>query len=125
MAQRLEHVTTLIFARETLEKALQLLGDDIGVKVEILGGDLQLEGITKNQSFGLDERNRPAGEILRKIMLQANPDGKLVYIVKPRVPGGRGDAVYHHAQGGRKAWRQTAARIDHRKGQGEVNRGRL
>ena len=58
------------------------------MKVEILGGDLQLEGITKNQSFGLDERNRPAGEILRKIMLQANPDGKLVYIVKPRVPGG-------------------------------------
>ena len=88
VAQRLGHVTSLVFAKETLEKALQLLGDDIGVKVEILGGDLQLEGITKNQSFGLDERNRPAGEILRKIMLQANPDGKLVYIVKPRVPGG-------------------------------------
>ncbi len=88
VAQRLQHVTTLVFVRETLEKALQLLGDDIGVKVQILGGDLQLEGITKNQSFGLDEKNRPAVEILRKIMLQANPDGKLVYVVKPRAPGG-------------------------------------
>ncbi len=88
VAQRLQHVTSLVFVRETLEKALQLLGDDIGVKVQILGGDLQLEGITKNQSFGLDEKNRPAVEILRKIMLQANPDSKLVYVVKPRAPGG-------------------------------------
>ncbi len=88
VAQKLEHVTSLVFARETLERALQLLGDDIGVKIEILGGDLQLEGITKNQSFGLDEKNRPAVEILRKIMLQANPDGKLVYVVKPRAAGG-------------------------------------
>ena len=123
VAQRLEHVTSLVFARETLERALQLLGDDIGVKVEILGGDLQLEGITKNQSFGLDERNRPAGEILRKIMLQANPDGKLVYVVKPRSPGGEEMLFITTRKARRKAWRQTAAGIDHRQGQVEVNRG--
>jgi hypothetical protein len=42
-----------------------------------------LEGITKNQSFGLDERDLPAEEILQKVMLLANPDGKLVYVLKP------------------------------------------
>jgi hypothetical protein len=88
MAQRLKHVTSLTFARDTLERAIQLLADDIGVQAEILGPDLQLEGITKNQSFGLDEKDKPAEEILRDIMVKANPDGKLVYVVKPRQPGG-------------------------------------
>src|SRR3981081_2673729 len=62
--------------------------DDVGIKYEILGGDLQLEGITKNQSFGVDEKDKAAGEILRKIMTLANPDGKLVYVIKSAQPGG-------------------------------------
>src|SRR5262249_17113838 len=65
------------------------LGDDIHVKVQILGGDLQLEGITKNQPIrDLDEKNKPAEEILRTIMRKANSDGKLVYVVKPPPSGG-------------------------------------
>ena len=96
VAQRLKKKTTLTFPRDTLERALQLLFDDLGVKYQILGGDMQLEGITKNQSFGLDERDKPADEILRKIMLLANPDGKLVYVVKSPA-GGTGDGVHHHA----------------------------
>ena len=81
VVERLQHVTSLSFARDTLEKAIQMLADDVGVNAEILGPDLQLEGITKNQSFSLDEKDRPADEILRVIMLRANPDGKLVYVV--------------------------------------------
>jgi serine/threonine protein kinase len=88
IAQRLKRITSLNFARDTLENAVRLLAEDVGVKYEILGPDLQLEGITKNQSFGLDEKNKPADEILRNIMLKANPDGKLVYVVKPKQPGG-------------------------------------
>ncbi len=88
IADMLQKKTTLTFPRDTLEKSLQMLLDDVGVKYEILGGDLQLEGITKNQSFGLDEKDKSAGEILRKIMLLANPDGKLVYVIKPKAPGG-------------------------------------
>ena len=65
-----------------------MLMDDVGIKYEIRGGDLQLEGITKNQSFGLDEKDKTAGEILRKIMTLANPDGKLVYVIKSAQPGG-------------------------------------
>jgi len=73
---------TLVFAKDTLEKSIQMISDEIGVPMDIIGPDLQLEGITKNQSFGLDARDRPAGEILREILAKANPDGKLVYIVR-------------------------------------------
>jgi hypothetical protein len=88
ITEKLGRIASLSFERETLERAIQLLSAETGVPMEILGGDLQLEGITKNQSFKLQEKDKPAVEILRKIMLLANPDGKLVYVVKPRPPGG-------------------------------------
>jgi hypothetical protein len=73
---------TLTFAKDNLERSIQLVSDETGVPMEILGGDLQLEGITKNQSFGLDEKDKTADEILRVILAKSNPEGKLVYIVK-------------------------------------------
>lgn len=85
--QRLGRTISLSFPRETLEKSMELLSDEIGLEIEILGSDLQLEGITRNQSFGLDERDQPAEVILRKILQLANPDGKLVYFVKSRDDG--------------------------------------
>jgi len=90
---RLAAKTSLTFTKDTLERALELLSEDIGVPIVIQGADLQLEGITKNQSLALDLRDRPAGEILVEILGQANPDRtatgpadprqKLVYIVEP------------------------------------------
>ena len=59
-----------------------MVGEEIGAEMVIMGADLQLEGITKNQSFGLQERQQPAREILQKIMLRANPDGKLIYVIR-------------------------------------------
>ena len=93
LVRRLDRVTSLVYDRVTLEKSLQQLGEDIGARVVILGTDLQTEGITQNQSFGLEERDQPAREILRKIMIRANPDGKLVYVIKPP-PGGSEEALY-------------------------------
>lgn len=78
---------TLTFAKDTLEKSIQMIADEIGVPMEILGSDLQLEGITKNQSFGLEERDKTAEQILRVILAKANPDGKLVYVIR-KVDGG-------------------------------------
>jgi hypothetical protein len=75
---------TLTFAKDNLERSIQLVSDETGVPMEILGGDLQLEGITKNQSFGLDEKDKTADEILRVILAKSNPEGKLVYIVKEK-----------------------------------------
>ncbi|MEQ8839260.1 MAG: hypothetical protein RID07_20815, partial [Lacipirellulaceae bacterium] len=71
---RLAKVTSPSFPKDTLEQALNLLSEDIGVPITILGRDLQLEGITKNQSFGIDLRDKPAREILLEILLLANPD---------------------------------------------------
>jgi hypothetical protein len=88
VAAALAKPISLSFPRDTLEKCLELLSTEIGVEIAILGSDLQLEGITKNQSFSLDERDQPAEEILMKILKLANTDGKLVYVVKPRAAGG-------------------------------------
>jgi hypothetical protein len=83
----LDRVVSLSFPRDTLERSLELLSREIDCPIVILGADLQLEGITKNQSFALDERNRSAREILGKILALANPDGKLVYVIKPLESG--------------------------------------
>jgi serine/threonine protein kinase len=79
---KLEEKITLVFAKDTLEKAIQLVSEEIGVPMEIVGPDLQLEGITKNQSFGLDERDRSAREVLATILAKADPAGRLVYVVR-------------------------------------------
>jgi hypothetical protein len=88
IAELLKKRTTLTFPRDTLEKSLQMLFEDAGINYQILGSDLQLEGITKNQSFGLDEHDKTVEEILQKIMRLANPDGKLVYVIRRAAPGG-------------------------------------
>ncbi len=89
---RLAKVTSLRFAKDTLEAALEQLSQDIGVPIVIRGPDLQAEGITKNQSFGIDISDKPAEEILVQILRLANPDKeasgpedprqKLVYVVE-------------------------------------------
>jgi hypothetical protein len=87
---KLEQKISLSFPRDTLEKSIQLLAEEIGLPITIRGGDLQLEGITKNQSFGLDEQDKPAEVILRAILMKANPDGKLIYVIRG---AGEGDSV--------------------------------
>jgi len=78
---KLEKKITLVFAKDTLEKTIQMISDEVGVPMEIVGPDLQLEGITKNQSFGLQEEDKSAKAILKVVLQKANPDGKLVYVV--------------------------------------------
>jgi hypothetical protein len=80
---KLEQKITLVFARDTLEKSIQMIADEVGTPMDIIGPDLQLEGITKNQSFALEARDKSAREVLLEILGKANPDGKLVYIVRP------------------------------------------
>ncbi len=86
-AEALKQKISLSFPRDTLEKSMEMLGSAIDTEIVILGTDLQLEGITKNQSFGLDERDKPAEEILLTVLKKANPDGKLVYVIKPKDGG--------------------------------------
>jgi hypothetical protein len=72
--ERLKRETSLVIARDTLEAALEQLSRDIGVEIVILGTDLQAEGITKNQSLGIQMTDRPAEEVLVEILRLANPD---------------------------------------------------
>jgi hypothetical protein len=98
MHERLQQRTSLRFTKDTLEAALKMLAGDIGVEIIIRGPDLQLDGITKNQSFGIDLADQRAEEILVQILRLANPDKsatgpadpkqKLVYVVQPKMPGG-------------------------------------
>jgi hypothetical protein len=78
---KLQKKMTLTFVKDNLERSIQMVSEEIGVPMEILGSDLQLEGITKNQSFGLEERDKTADAILQTILAKSNTDGKLVYIV--------------------------------------------
>jgi hypothetical protein len=103
IADKLAGKTSLSFTKESLEQAVALLAEDIGVEITIAGADLQLDGITKNQSLGLDMRDRPAGEILLEILLRANPDRqatgpadprqKLVYVIEPTTAGRPGRII--------------------------------
>lgn len=84
LAARLQRTSSLVFAKDTLQRAVELVAEDLDAPIEILGNDLQLEGITKNQSFGLDLRDRPLGEILLEILLRANPDRTATGPADPR-----------------------------------------
>ncbi|HWC91231.1 MAG TPA: serine/threonine-protein kinase, partial [Pirellulales bacterium] len=92
-AALLDKKITISFPRNTLEMCMKMMEDELGIPIVIQGGDLQLDGITKNQSFGLDEHDKPAREIFKKILLQANPDGKLVYVFKPN-DSGSGEMIW-------------------------------
>jgi hypothetical protein len=101
--ERLAKKTSLVFSKETLERAIELLAEDAGVEVVIQGADLQLEGITKNQSLAIEVRDRPLADILVEVLLRANPDRtatgpadpkqKLVYTVEPAQSGGPGRII--------------------------------
>jgi hypothetical protein len=90
--ERLQEQTSLRFARDSLEAALDQLSKDMGVEIVIQGPDLQADGITKNQLLAVDMENKLAEEILVEILRLANPDKtakslsdgkqKLVYVVR-------------------------------------------
>ncbi len=83
LARRLQQPVAIAFARDTLETAIQLLAEESGIPIKIAGGDLELEGITKNQSFGLEQRGVPAEEVLLTILRKSDAGaGKLVYVVR-------------------------------------------
>jgi len=83
LTERLQQPVDIAFARDTLETAVQLLGEESGIPIDIAGGDLELEGITKNQSFGLEQRDVPAGAVLLTILAKSDGGtGKLVYVVR-------------------------------------------
>ncbi|CAE7521793.1 prkC_5, partial [Symbiodinium sp. CCMP2456] len=84
---------SISFPQNSLEFALRDIGEEAGVPIEIKGGDLQLDGITRNKEIkDFTHENKPAGEILAQLLVRANPEAspgpntevqKLIYVIHP------------------------------------------
>ncbi|MBT6056305.1 MAG: hypothetical protein HOH16_12840 [Planctomycetaceae bacterium] len=79
----LQKPVTLAFDSDSLETAVEMLSEATGVTIEIAGKDLELQGITKNQSFGLSERGRSGADVLLTILQKSEgKPGQLVYVFR-------------------------------------------
>lgn len=83
-AEALKKKMALTFDRNSFEDTMNIVAEEIGVKVEFMGGDLQADGITRHKGLTLDEPEQPAGELIRKIFKKADPDDRLVYVIKTK-----------------------------------------
>jgi serine/threonine-protein kinase len=86
-AEKLKKVTSLMVANEPFENVLLQIGTDVGLATGLVGPAFQEAGITRVQRITVALKDKPAGEILREVMLKANPDGKLVYVFKKNAQG--------------------------------------
>jgi eukaryotic-like serine/threonine-protein kinase len=91
-AAALDKRISISFSKETLERCLQLIGQEIELDVQIRGSELQLLGITKNQSLSLDVSDQPARKVLAEVLALADSAGRLKYVVE-RTDGGRASVV--------------------------------
>jgi serine/threonine protein kinase len=73
---------TITSPKDTLETYVRLLAKLTGVPITINVSALQMEGITKNQSFGLDERDQPARNVLEAILAKADTQGRLRTVLR-------------------------------------------
>jgi len=68
---------SLTAPRDSLEHYVQRLSQMTGVPILLNLSALTLEGITKNQSFALDEQDQEASAVLMTILRKADPEDRL------------------------------------------------
>ena len=68
---------SLTAPRASLEHYVQRLSQMTGVPILLNLSALTLEGITKNQSFALDEQDQEASAVLMTILRKADPEDRL------------------------------------------------
>jgi hypothetical protein len=101
--EALQLKTTFTFAQQSLEFAMrdlaldatdQLKGSGVEFAIKIIGGDLEKDGITRNQSVrDFDQKDQTLADILTALVRKANPDPsakgpsdpaqKLVWVIGP------------------------------------------
>ncbi|MEZ6073885.1 MAG: hypothetical protein R3C10_27285 [Pirellulales bacterium] len=93
IAGRLAATTSLSVPRESLHTVLEMLAEQLQVRITIEGADLEAAGITRNQSISIDARDETGGEILESVLRLADGAGRLVYVVRESVGTGTGEVV--------------------------------
>ena len=103
LREKLKQSISMSFDKEELQVALAMFEEESGVDVQILGKDLEREGITRNKSVtNFQAAGRPADEVLRMLLIQGNPTKvdrtddpqmKLVYVIRQDTATGR-EAVF-------------------------------
>ncbi|MEX2358376.1 MAG: protein kinase [Pirellulaceae bacterium] len=94
IAGKLQSKISIQFPQNSLEFAIRDLGEEADVSMQIIGGDLQMEGITRNQEIkDFDQQDKPFEEVLVALLMRANPvttvtapteeDQKLIYVIDP------------------------------------------
>ncbi|MEW4562197.1 protein kinase [Bremerella sp. JC770] len=91
--EKLASTMSISFPQNSLEFALRDIGEEADLPIEIKGGDLQLDGITRNKEIkDFTHDNKPVGEILAQLLVRANPEAspgantavqKLIYVIHP------------------------------------------
>jgi serine/threonine protein kinase len=79
---------SLVAGRDTLANYLRSLSQMTGVPIVINLTALQAEGITKNQSFGMDAHDQPARQVLQTILSQGDSEGRLRAVLRGTDNGG-------------------------------------
>lgn len=88
VAEILERPMSVSFGQESLEFAIEAIVDSLGQQlpsgtkvpeIKIIGGDLQLMGITQNQQIrNFDKQDLPLRQVLTDLVVAANPDKSAV-----------------------------------------------
>lgn len=91
--EKLASKMSISFPQNSLEFALRDIGEEAGIAIDIKGGDLQLDGITRNKEIKeFTHDNKPVGDILAQLLVRANPEPspgansevqKLIYVIHP------------------------------------------
>ena len=81
VAERMARRTNIDAARDVMTKYLEQLSRIIELPIDVDQASLQIEGITKCQSTGILEGEKPACELLDVVLIKENPANKLTYII--------------------------------------------
>jgi hypothetical protein len=89
VAESLRRKITLKIDRDNMEGCVKKLSELIQVPIEVLHTDMGNAGLVPySGTVRLAEVDRPAGEILRKILkIKDKGDDSVVYLIKPKNPG--------------------------------------
>jgi hypothetical protein len=93
MDQLLAHPLSISFGQESLEMAGEAIREQFNadlppgsmpLEIVLLGGDLQLDGITQNQQIrDFNHRDTPLSEVLDDLVQRANPDRTVTALNQP------------------------------------------